>query len=64
MIEFTNSYDFLMKWKELAEKGEPLYDIHIPDYGTFINCKVIPEASGYTIEYSDWREDNATERSD
>ena len=49
-----STYEFLCKWKELSENGEPPYDIHIPGYGTFTNCKVIPETAGYTIEYDNY----------
>ena len=31
------------------------FNIHIPGYGTFINCKVIPEANGYTIKYDSYQ---------
>lgn len=56
-IEFENNYQLIMKWKELVKKGEEPIDIHIPGYGTFINCTIIPEASGYTINYDEYKEE-------
>ena len=56
-IEFENNYQLIMKWKELVKNGEEPIDIYIPGYGTFMNCTVIPESNGYTINYDEYKEE-------
>ena len=55
-IDFIDNYDFIMKWKEMTNQQEE-FNIRIPGCGTFINCKVIPEANGYTINYDEYKEE-------
>lgn len=57
IIEEDHTIQFLNKWKELIEEGEEPLDIHIPGYGTFINCTVTPEFNGYTVKYDEYKEE-------
>lgn len=56
-IEVDDTLNVLNKWKQLADEGQPPYDIHIPGYGTFTNCEVIPGIDSYTINYDEYKKD-------